>query len=129
MGYGSLEGTMKQKKTKERRDSSRNEVFTETDVLFIYRDNIDPLKPRNRKARGKVSNLGSGGMLLLTDAMLPVGQRIAFKVDFMFGSSSGPSLEGTGRVLRSDEKGYGIRFIDIDVDQLRMCVIWMIDCQ
>jgi hypothetical protein len=115
---------------KERRDSSRNEILTDTDVLFIYRDNRDPLKPSNRKAQGKVSNLGSGGMFLLTGVSLPIGQKIAFKVNFIFGSSPGPSLQGTGLILRSDkEGGYGIKFLDINMEELRQCVIWMIDCR
>jgi hypothetical protein len=70
----------------------------QTDV--IYSDN-------NRLAQGMIINISAGGLYLQPDSPFAVGQDVTLSFEHPFDEKQ---LKVNGKIVRSDEKGIGVKF-------------------
>ena len=66
----------------------------------IYSDN-------NRVAQGMIANMSSGGLYLEPDSPFAVGQEITLSFEHPFAKKQ---VKVGGRIVRSDQKGIGVKF-------------------
>ncbi|MFN8058864.1 MAG: PilZ domain-containing protein [Vicinamibacterales bacterium] len=72
---------------------------------------------KTRVITGSTSNVSLKGVYFLPDKWVPVGTECQVTIRFA-GPTSSLKIEGSGRIVRSDESGLGIEFLDMTVDSL-----------
>lgn len=70
-----------------------------------------------RVVTGSTTNVSLKGVYFTPDEWVPVGTDCRITIRFA-GPSSALKIEGTGRIVRSDEHGFGVEFLDMSVDSL-----------
>lgn len=75
--------------------------------------------------KGAVSDLGAGGMFLMTPEDAPVPAKAEITIDFDPSSkSTDTKIKALGETVRLTNEGIGIRFTFIDLSQLQQCIIY-----
>ena len=82
---------------------------------------------KNKTISGKVKNLGSRGMFLLSEKRVPISTPVGVQLIFKLKDAGDLSLKATGTVVWFNEEGMGIQFSEIDLEQFRKCVVAMVN--
>ncbi len=77
--------------------------------------------------RGRVQNLGSGGLFMECPDPLPVATMVKVNIYFRSKQKKILCLRASGAVIWFDKKGMGIQFVGLDIDQYRKYVLSMIN--
>ena len=72
----------------------------ECQAEVIYSDN-------NRLAQGMIANISAGGLYLQPDSPFAVGQEITLTFEHPFAKKQ---IKVAGEIIRSDQKGIGVKF-------------------
>jgi hypothetical protein len=85
-------------------------------------------KIRSMTVTGKVENLGSMGMFLITDELIPVPGFAEIAIHFNSNSCM-PALliKASGRTVRLTKEGVGIKFTSINLKKLQECIVQRIN--
>ena len=102
----------------EKRNAARSEIWSD-----VYAQ----VKINEQLITGKVKNLGSKGMFLVTDYQLPVSSKINVMLLFKLKSRPDLHLEVNGNVAWHNKEGMGIQFHRMDLDKFRECVLAMVN--
>lgn len=109
----------------QKRRYTRSGVWPNTDAIIKVQESISV---NYFSVKGKVENLGSSGMFLLTDELVPVPAITEITINFN-SKSSIPKLliTASGKTVRLTKKGVGIKFTSIDLKKLQKCIIQKIN--
>jgi hypothetical protein len=119
-GEGSMENGYTRKVT-------RSSVWPETEAVVTY---LDLILKKNRSIQGKVGDLGSKGMFLLTNEPVPLDIAVAITINFAKSPQmSHLSLSASGKTVRTTSEGVGIKFTSIDLQKLQKCIIAKLNCR
>ena len=101
----------------QRRKTTRTELWFDAEAI---------VKSKHGVLSGKVVNLGSKGMFLETSEKMPRNVEVDIKIIF---KSENPSelSDIKGVVVRHEDKGVGIQFKEIDLEDLRKCMTSMME--
>jgi len=112
----------------QKRRHTRSGVWQNTDAIIKVQENISYDSVKFITIKGKVENLGSSGMFLLTDELVPVPAIAEIAIDF-HSKYNMPDMLITafGKTVRLTKKGVGIKFTAIDLAQLQKCIIQKIN--
>ncbi len=77
--------------------------------------------------RGKVLNLGAGGMYMECSNQPPVATVVQINMFYKSKEKKILCLRASGAVAWFDKKGMGIQFVELDIDQYRRYVLTMIN--
>lgn len=107
-----------------KRRNTRTQVWPDTEATIKVAEAYGNDSRRQVTIRGRVANLGSSGMFLETDELVPIATQADIIINFDPGSStSGLVIRTSGQVVRSTREGIGIRFTSIDLTKLQKCII------
>jgi hypothetical protein len=107
-----------------KRKDTRSGVWPDTDATIKVQENMTSNKIDYLTFKGKVENLGSSGMFLLTDELVPVPAIAEITINFDSASSKSDLwMTASGKTVRSTQKGVGIKFTSIDLTKLQKCII------
>jgi hypothetical protein len=81
-------------------DDKRGYPRKECQAEVIYSDN-------NRLVQGMIINISAGGLFLQPDSPFTVGQEITLTFEHPFAKKQ---MKVVGEIVRSDEKGIGVKF-------------------
>ncbi len=106
------------------RKVTRSPVWPETQAIVTYADKMTMKTQHQLSVRGGLGNLGSSGMFLITDEKIPLNTRVDIVINFDPSSPATElSLSATGETVRIAREGVGIRFTNINLNQLQKCII------
>lgn len=109
--------------TKRRCTRSRVWANTGASIKVRYNTNFDN-RLKFMTIKGEVENLGAGGMFFCTDEFVPVPALAKITIHFDSESSMpGLFVTASGRIVRMNKKGVGIKFLSIDLKKLQTCII------
>jgi hypothetical protein len=103
---------------KQRRKTTRTELWFDAEAIVQSND--------HGVITGKVENLGSKGMFLETPERIPRNVEVEIKITFKSESPSELS-DIKGLVVRHEDKGIGIQFIELDLKLFRECMTTMME--
>ena len=108
----------------QKRRYTRSGVWDNTDATIIVQEKISYAKIDHLTIKGKVENLGSSGMFLKTNELVPVPASAEIMINFD-PKSQKPDLQmkALGKTVRLTKKGVGIKFTSIDLARLQKCII------
>lgn len=89
---------------KDKRNFPRKDCIAD----IVYSDNT-------RLAQGMIVNISAGGLYLQPDSPFTIGQNIILSFEHPF---SNQQMKVNGKIVRSDEKGIGVKFDQIIGDIL-----------
>ena len=97
---------------KQRRKTTRTDLWFASEAIVTYED---------KTIKGKINNFGARGMFLETAQKIPKNTKVDIKITF---KSENPSelSDIKGTVIWCGDKGMGIGFTKIELDQLRECM-------
>lgn len=72
---------------------------------------------KTRVVSGSTTNVSLKGVYFTPDEWVPIGTDCQITIRFA-GPSSPLTIEGTGRVVRADEGGLGVEFLEMSLDSL-----------
>ena len=101
----------------QRRKTTRTELWFDAEAI---------VKSKHGVLSGKVVNLGSKGMFLETSEKMPRNVEVDIKIIFKSESPSELS-DIKGVVVRHEDKGVGIQFKEIDLEDFRKCMTSMME--
>ncbi len=107
----------------EKRLISRNKVWPETVAVITYRDATYYRLHINKFFTGKIDNIGSQGMFIITDKNLNINTKLDILIDFNPNKAPEISIKAEGIVLRSGSEGLAIQFTKISTLELGQCII------
>ncbi|MDA3896650.1 MAG: PilZ domain-containing protein [Desulfobacteraceae bacterium] len=112
----------------QKRKFTRSSVWKNTDATIKVPDNLLHDKRQFLTIKGKVENLGANGMFLLTNERVPVPAVAEITINFDT-SSNLPDLlmTASGKTVRLNKNGVGIKFTTIDLSKLQKCIIQKIN--
>lgn len=112
---------------KEKRTYIRNKIWGQQKVVLkeLQNKSIDD----NSSLFCELENIGSNGMFVSTKTKMKNGTNVSFQINFRSDSCDGPVLRGEGLISRTQKNGLAIKFIKIDIEKFRGCIIWIIDNQ
>lgn len=112
----------------QKRLCTRSNVWENTDATIKVREQIDPKRAGYVTVKGKVENLGSSGMFLITDEVVPVPAPAEIIINFTPNASASElMLNAAGKTVHISPKGVGIKFTSIDLRKLQNCIIQKIN--
>jgi hypothetical protein len=91
---------------------------------------LDTYKPKRcfSIVQGRVKDLGSMGMFLITPETVPVPAKAEITIDFDPSSTSiNPIIKAWGKTVHTTKEGVGISFTVIDLYKLQECIITKIN--
>lgn len=108
----------------QKRNATRSQAWPETKAYleFLLPKGHETIK--KHRTCGEVKDIGANGMFLKTREFIPVSTNLGITI--CFDSEAGKqnlSISAQGRVVRSERNGVGICFTNINLSQLRKCVI------
>jgi hypothetical protein len=98
-----------------------------TTRVDLWLNVIAEVRFETRLITGKVKNLGSRGMFLLTRDTLPIATVVKVLLVFKLKNSNDLHLRVSGAVVWYNEEGMGIQFDEIDLEKFRKCVVAMVN--
>lgn len=108
------------KKKTNRRNGTRSRAWgTTTAIIKIY--NVAGYG--NTSITGQVDNIGAMGMFLKTSKIVPLHARVEITIDFNSDSPSTLCVNAQGEIVRRCPEGVGIKFIQINLDDLQECLL------
>jgi hypothetical protein len=106
------------------RKNTRSQVWPDTKATIRVREAYGSDSRGHLTVTGIVKNLGSNGLFIETNEMVPVPERADIIIDFNPESNSpGFKIQATGETVHKSTGGIGIRFITIDLNKLQKCII------
>lgn len=111
----------------EKRSTSRNKVWPETEAVIKYRDALASRPNTIETLKENIDNLGSQGMFIKSGENITINTELDILIDFNPGKSPDISLQAEGVVLRSENEGFAIRFTKIDTRELGNCIMQKLD--
>lgn len=72
---------------------------------------------KTRVVTGSTTNVSLNGVYFTPDNWVPIGTDCQVTIRFA-GPSSALKIEGAGRIVRSDQGGLGVEFLDLSVENL-----------
>jgi len=109
---------------KNKRRNTRSQVWPDTEATIKVAEAFGSDSRRHIIIKGKVVNLGSTGMFLQTNEIVPVSSPADIIINFDPESTvSGLVLRTSGHVIHSTPEGIGIRFTSIDLAKLQKCIV------
>jgi hypothetical protein len=111
----------------EKRRTTRNPLWKSTLASVRFMDALDSKQRNVTTVRGRVDNMGSTGLFLVTKNHVPHGTDLDIFIEFSADDPTSPMLEARGRVIRTEERGVAIKFSAIDVRRFGECVITMLN--
>lgn len=107
-----------------KRKNTRTQVWPDTEATIKVAEAYGADSRRHIMVKGKVVNLGSSGMFLETDEIVPISAHADIIINFDPDSStSGLVIRASGQIVHSTKEGIGIRFTNIDLAKLQKCII------
>jgi len=106
------------------RKYTRSGVWPNTDAIIKVQESISYDKVQYLTVKGKVANLGSSGMFLITNELVPVPAIAEITINFDSTYNMPDMLmTASGKTVRLTKKGVGIEFTSIDLLKLQKCII------
>lgn len=106
------------------RKNTRSQVWPDTKATIRVREAYGSDTRSHLTVTGIVQNLGSNGLFIETNEMVPVPARADIMIDFAPESNSpGFKIQATGETVHKSTAGIGLRFISIDLNKLQKCII------
>ncbi len=106
------------------RKNTRSQVWPDTKATIRVREAFAENSRGHLTITGTVQNLGSNGLFIKTNEIVPVPARTDIMIDFDPESKSpGFKVQATGETVHGSKGGVGIRFITIDLNKLQKCII------
>ena len=107
-----------------RRSSTRSQVWADTQAIITATDPLSPSGRGSIKIEGKVKDIGSLGMFLITKESLPRNDDVEIEIIFDPDSHiSNLKVRATGKTVHRTHEGIGIKFTSIDLSRLQKCII------
>ena len=107
-----------------KRKNTRSQVWPDTEATIKVAEAYGADSRRHILVKGKVVNLGSNGMFLETDEIVPISAQAEIIINFDPDSTtSGLVIRTSGQIVHSTKEGIGIRFTSIDLAKLQKCII------
>ncbi|MBC2715403.1 MAG: hypothetical protein HF978_08850 [Desulfobacteraceae bacterium] len=107
-----------------KRRYTRSGVWPHTDATIKVQENISYDKVQYLTVKGKVQNLGSSGIFILTDKLVPIPATAEITINFDSTSNiPGLLISASGKTVRLTKQGVGIEFTSIDLKKLQTCII------
>ncbi|MBS3759417.1 MAG: PilZ domain-containing protein [Desulfobacterales bacterium] len=106
------------------RNATRSQAWPDTKAYIKFTLPNGNNTQKSFKLSGSVTDIGSCGMFLQTVNFIPVSTNL--DITICFDSDANPpnlKIDAQGQVVRSCEEGVGIRFISINLERFRKCVI------
>ena len=107
-------------KSSNRRKSTRSQVWSST-VATINILNVSGYG--STSISGQVRNLGAEGMFLKTSEAVPVHAAVGIIIDFNSEHPTVLRLKAYGETVRRSSNGIGIRFTQINLDDLQEFIL------
>jgi hypothetical protein len=109
---------------KNKRRNTRSQVWPDTEATIKVAEAFGSDSRRHIVIKGKVVNLGSSGMFLETNEIVPVSAPADIIINFdPESTTSGLVIRTSGQVIHSTTEGIGIRFTSIDLAKLQKCIV------
>ncbi len=107
-----------------KRRNTRSQVWPDTEATIKVAEAYGADSRRHIIIKGKVVNLGSSGMFLETDEIVPIDAKAEIIINFdPESTTSALVIRTTGQIVHSTKEGIGIRFTSIDLAKLQKCII------
>jgi len=107
-----------------KRRNTRSQVWPDTEATIKVAEAYDAFSRRQIVVKGKVVNLGSNGMFLETDEVVPIDANADIIINFdPESTTSALVIRTSGQIVHSTQEGIGIRFTSIDLAKLQKCII------
>lgn len=110
-------------KQEEKRKYNRSRVWEDVTALVDFLDPLDSKGRRKIRVNGKVGNIGSKGMFLISGEALPIGAKADITVDFDPMQPGKLEVQAEGTIVRLSHDGVGIEFSRIDINQFQHCIM------
>lgn len=109
---------------KHRRMSTRSQAWPDTRATIRYADPTQPDKRSMLALDGKVRDIGSNGMFLETEEMIPRDTDLDIEINFDPNSRISKLLvSAKGKIVHLKPDGIGIRFTEIDLSRFQQCIV------
>lgn len=107
-----------------KRRNTRTHVWPDTEATIKVAEAYGADLRRHIMVKGRVVNLGSNGMFLETDEIVPIDANADIIINFDPDSTtSALVIRTSGQIVHSTKDGIGIRFTSIDLAKLQKCII------
>ena len=106
-----------------KRKSTRNKVWPETEVHVKFRDKTALKANSIVRIKAGVDNLGSTGMFVRTEELVPTGTEVELTIDFNPGGKPANYIHAAGKVVRMEKNGFAVMFSKIDTHALGECIM------
>jgi hypothetical protein len=107
-----------------KRRNTRTHVWPDTEATIKVAEAYGADSRRHILVKGKVVNLGSNGMFLETDEIVPIDATADIIINFdPESATSALVIRTSGQIVHSTKEGIGIRFTSIDLAKLQKCII------
>jgi hypothetical protein len=106
-----------------KRKSTRNKVWPETEVQVSCRNVSGANASALMRFKAGVENLGASGMFIKTEEVVVTGTFVELKIDFNPGARPPIFIHAEGHVVRTEEKGFAVKFSKIDAKALGECIM------
>jgi len=107
-----------------KRRNTRSQVWPDTEATIKVAEAYRTDSRRQIVVKGKVVNLGSNGMFLETDEIVPIDSNADIIINFdPESTTSALVIRTSGQIVHSTKEGIGIRFTSIDLAKLQKCII------
>ena len=107
-----------------KRRNTRSQVWPDTEATIKVAEAYRTDSRRQIVVKGKVVNLGSNGMFLETDEIVPIDANADIIINFdPESTTSALVIRTSGQIVHSTKEGIGIRFTSIDLAKLQKCII------
>lgn len=107
-----------------KRKNTRSQVWPDTRATIKVMEDYGAGSRQSIKITGSVRNLGSNGLFLETDEIVPIPAKTEVIIDFDPESSSPAfKIQATGKTVHMSQSGVGVRFTNIDLNKLQKCIV------
>ncbi|MDO9262419.1 MAG: PilZ domain-containing protein [Desulfosalsimonadaceae bacterium] len=107
-----------------KRRNTRTHTWPDTEATIKVAEAYSDDSRRYIMVKGKVVNLGSNGMFLETDEIVPIDAKAEIIINFdPESTTSALVIRTSGQIVHSTREGIGIRFTSIDLAKLQKCII------
>ena len=108
----------------QKRRYTRSNAWHDMDATIKVTGKLSYKKIEYLTVRGKVENLGSSGMFLLTNELVPVPATAEIVINFDCNACKPEMvMKASGKTVRLTKQGVGIRFTAIDLKKLQKCIV------
>jgi c-di-GMP-binding flagellar brake protein YcgR len=112
----------------QKRRYTRSKAWPDTMATIKVQDSFGYNKIHCMTVTGQVEDLGCSGMFFISEEFVPVPGYAEIIIHFDSNPEmSDMAIKASGRTVRLNKKGVGIRFTSINLEKLQKCIIQKIN--